>query len=166
MLRPPVSPLEWAVYGLAVWGLAAVLWEAVRLVRGAALARRGAQVSFLLLARNQEQHIEGVIRWLATLRQARGAPFDLVVVDQGSTDGTARIVERLARDMAGIKLVRAGDHLCRGQGACELGLFACQHRVVVCLDLTGLPEVRPLLQTVSALVGEGGHSLGRPGGAR
>ncbi|WP_227762370.1 hypothetical protein [Zhaonella formicivorans] len=49
----------------------------------------------LLYVHNCESHIEGIIRDLIDWRQLTGNCFELVVVDRGSSDCTARILEKL-----------------------------------------------------------------------
>ncbi|NPV91563.1 MAG: glycosyltransferase [Firmicutes bacterium] len=89
------------MYGLAwviVLTVAAVVFL---LVRGAADRGRGldpdGRYTFILLVFNQEERIEGLIWELRRLRD-RYPTFDLVVVDQGSTDRTAKMLERLWRE--------------------------------------------------------------------
>lgn len=159
LLQPPATPAQWAVYALAVhgalviclrlWRLARILWE-----------RRGPppMISFLVMVRNQAHQIEGALRSLAALIRSHRADCrcELVVVDSGSQDETPRIIERLARELPGVRLLRLGEHLGHGASAWTVGMFACQSRVVVCLDLVGAAPARTLLRTLAALVGHKG----------
>lgn len=156
MLHVPSSPVDWALYLLAAYGLFALAVRSVRLFRRLRCAAAPPPAaSVLLLVRNQAHQIEGVLRSLGNilLSHRRDARFDLVVVDHCSTDETPQIIERLARSMPGIRLVQITDQVCRGQAACEVGLFACHSRVVLLLDLMGAGEVRPSLETIATLMG-------------
>ncbi len=61
-------------------------------------------VSVLIPARNEELSIEGAIR---AVSQSRGVAWELVVLDDGSTDGTAEIVRAIARDDPRVRLETA-----------------------------------------------------------
>ncbi len=54
-------------------------------------------ITILLVVRNQEQIIEGVIRQLRWLNNWLPGSFDLIVVDNASQDRTTFILERLWR---------------------------------------------------------------------
>lgn len=159
LLRLPATPVEWGVYVLALYGALAVL---LRLLRAArtwwGLLAPPPAISFLLMVRNQAHQIEGILRSLTALMRTHRADYrcELVVVDHCSTDETPRIVERLARELHDVRLVRMNEHMCRGQSACEVGMFACQSRVMVCLDLLGASEARVLLRSLATLVGHHG----------
>lgn len=154
----------WPTYGLMflallLLGLVVALWLSQGRRRYAPLP----MLSVLLLVRNQAHLVEGVVRLLVHRLQAQGMPtrVELVVVDHGSTDETPQIVERLAREFPGLRVVRLEPRLCVGQPLCSAGLAAAQSRVAVVLDLLGAVEVRPLLESIALLTGSWprGHRL-------
>jgi glycosyltransferase involved in cell wall biosynthesis len=65
--------------------------------------------------------------------QTSDVPFDLTMVDDGSTDGTYRLMEALASGYPGTKLVRHASN--RGGGAARNTAVAnCDGEIIFCLD--------------------------------
>ncbi|MCC6528045.1 MAG: glycosyltransferase, partial [Polyangiaceae bacterium] len=90
---PSLVPLGMTAFNLATWS------------RGRAAAPVPAtRVSVLVPARNAERHVEGAVRAIAA-----SAPWahEIVVCDDGSTDATAEILARLARELPLLRVVRA-----------------------------------------------------------
>lgn len=94
----------------------------------------GTLVSVVIPARNETANIETAVR--STLASSYH-PFELVVVDDRSTDETASIVERLAADDPRVRLVR-GEHLPDGwygkPWACLQGYRASRGDIVLFTD--------------------------------
>jgi glycosyltransferase involved in cell wall biosynthesis len=89
----------------------------------------GVRVSVIVPAHGEERTIEHVLRRVAGL----GLDAEVLVVDDGSPDGTARIVERLAGEMPGLRLLRHERR--RGKGAAvRTGLAASRGEVVLIQD--------------------------------
>ncbi|BDG61748.1 glycosyltransferase [Caldinitratiruptor microaerophilus] len=152
----PGAVLDGLVLALATYGAVVLLWRLWgALSAWRARAARPPALSLLVLLRNQEVQVEGVLRAIAGLvRTSRMLQrCDVVVVDFDSTDQTPQIAERLARHLRGLRLLRVDDRNYPGQSACEVGLSACQSRVVVVLDLIRATEARPLLRALNVLVG-------------
>src|SRR5579875_2316102 len=63
-----------------------------------------AQVAVLIPARNEQANIEECVR---SVLASRDVHVDVLVMDDGSTDGTARIVETLADEDARVRLLHA-----------------------------------------------------------
>jgi len=96
------------------------------------LTARG--VTIVVPAFNEEDGIEGVIERLDAL--ALAVPVEILVVDDGSTDGTPRVLERLRTKY---KQLRIEKHLVnRGYGAAlKTGFARARHEVVVITDGDG-----------------------------
>jgi glycosyltransferase involved in cell wall biosynthesis len=95
-------------------------------------------VSFLIPAHDAELFVEAAVT--SALRQLL-PPREVIVVDDGSDDGTAAVVERLARDDGRVRLVRHDRN--RGHAAAlTSGLAAAQTPLVAILDAddTATPE--------------------------
>ena len=70
-----------------------------------------AQLSIVVPAKDEARTIEAVLRRLAELPWT----LEILVVDDGSIDDTAAVVERLADELAGVRLLRHDRN--RGKGA-------------------------------------------------
>ncbi len=89
----------------------------------------GEAISLVLLADNAEPHLADVVRAWAGLLQGRGTTYEILLVDDGSTDRTAALAEELAAEVAGLKLLRHESR--RGVGAAlRTGLAAATHPLV------------------------------------
>ncbi len=78
---------------------------------------------------NVEPMTEAVLRVLPSV----AVRWELIIVDDGSRDGTAAIVDRLARERDGVRVVRHDRN--RGYGAAvRSGLAACRHDYVFLTD--------------------------------
>jgi len=97
-------------------------------------------VTVVVPAYNEEQGIEGVVDRLSKLDL--GVPLEVLVVDDGSTDGTARELEKLVARYPKLRVLR--HHMNRGYGAAlKTGFAAARHRVVMITDADGTyPEER------------------------
>jgi dolichyl-phosphate beta-glucosyltransferase len=70
--------------------------------------------SVILPAYNEAPTIERAVRETADVFRGFGRPFEIIVVDDGSSDKTAEIVERLVREVDCLKLLRHETN--RGKG--------------------------------------------------
>ncbi|GAY12870.1 putative bi-functional transferase [Pseudonocardia sp. N23] len=122
------------VLGLLVLGrLALVLVVAVTHSRRARRAAARAPtavltepVSVIVPAYNEKECIAATLRAVA----ASDHPVEIIVVDDGSTDGTAEIVEALA--IPGVRLIRQAN--AGKPAALNRGVRAASHGIVVMLD--------------------------------
>ncbi len=98
------------------------------------VAVRSEFVSVVLPAFNEERGIERALRAVAAHLAPGGQRYEIVVVDDGSTDRTADRVETLAREDSRVRLVRSLPN--RGKGhAVREGVLASRGDVVVFLDV-------------------------------
>jgi glycosyltransferase involved in cell wall biosynthesis len=118
-------------------------------------------VSIVIPAYNEEAAIRPQIEAIQAVMDRGARPYELIVVDDGSTDGTADAARR-----AGVRLLRLPEN--RGYGAAlKAGIAAAQHECVVITDADGTypPEaIPPMLalaadydMVVGARVGRGLH---------
>jgi dolichol-phosphate mannosyltransferase len=99
------------------------------------------KLSVVIPAHNEEGAIEGTVRDLSgALRQA-GIDYELLVVDDSSTDGTAAVVARLGENDPAVRLVRS--HYPNGFGfavRAGLDLFTGDAVAIVMADGSDSPE--------------------------
>ncbi|MGH9817166.1 MAG: glycosyltransferase family 2 protein [Candidatus Acidiferrales bacterium] len=90
-----------------------------------------AGVSVVVPAYNEEGAIASQVESLRVVMDAGGRPWELIVVDDGSTDDTAAVAES-----TGVELIRLGRN--RGYGAAlKEGIHAAQHELIVITDADG-----------------------------
>ncbi|NLS76085.1 MAG: glycosyltransferase family 2 protein [Chloroflexi bacterium] len=89
-------------------------------------------VSIVIPAYNEEQAIGPVIEETIRAMDAAGRPYEIIVVDDGSRDGTAQVVRGYPR----VKLIQ--HHTNRGGGAARTtGIHAAQSEYVLVTDGDG-----------------------------
>jgi cellulose synthase/poly-beta-1,6-N-acetylglucosamine synthase-like glycosyltransferase/peptidoglycan/xylan/chitin deacetylase (PgdA/CDA1 family) len=101
-------------------------------------------VSIVVPAFNEAAGIERAVRSLASSSYAE---FELIVVDDGSTDGTAELVERL--ELPGVEVLRQANG--GKPAALNRGLAAASHEVVVMVDADTVFEPETLERLVQPL---------------
>lgn len=155
-----VTAITWALLAagivtflraVLVVGFAARHRRAARRIRLAGSGRRRADVpvrdavtepaTVIVPAYNESAGIEAAIRSIA----ASNHPVEIIVVDDGSTDGTADVVEAMA--LPGVRLLRKENG--GKPSALNAGLEAASHQLVVMVDGDTVFEpdtVRSLIQ--------------------
>lgn len=113
------------------------------------------RVSVLVPARNEAAAIERLAR---DVLASRDVDLELVILDDDSTDGTAAIVEQLARADARVRLVH-GKPLpsgwCGKQHACWQLAAAARHDILVFLDTDVAPSPDAIARGVAFLNASG-----------
>ncbi|MCL5677192.1 MAG: glycosyltransferase [Firmicutes bacterium] len=149
-----------ATYGLLV--LVAGLSQSLR------AWRRGSRppfVSVVLLARDLEAGIEGLILDVLSMDYLsdRGAPnFELIVVDDRSTDSTPAILERLAQRHAALRVARLAEAGRPGQPAVEVGLFLATSPAVLVFDVHSAAQLPQVVEALDYLLGKHGQNHVQP----
>jgi dolichyl-phosphate beta-glucosyltransferase len=86
-----------------------------------------------------------------------GMEHEIIVVDDGSSDGTGRTVDRIAKDVRNVRLVRYETN--RGKGhALRTGVLVTKGDFVLVMDAdlsTPMDELRKLIPFLS----EGGYDI-------
>jgi hypothetical protein len=128
--------LEVLIRALALYGLILLLWQIVRLLFKRAPA--SPYLSLLFLVRDQAAIMEGLVREILAIHQTSLPPFDMVIVDIGSSDETPEILKRLNKNNAFVFIESSPD-----VQPLRAGLQACCGEVIGHFDLTG--QVNPRL---------------------
>lgn len=81
-------------------------------------------ISVIVPARNEEGKIERCLRSLAQQNYPR---FEIIVIDDRSTDGTGQVIERLAKEYASIKPLKGSDTPSGWIGKCNALVQAVPH---------------------------------------
>ena len=90
----------------------------------------------MIPAYNEEACIEAVVREAVCVLHGMGRPFELVVVDDGSSDGTAARLQRLRAEHPELRVLRLGKN--SGQSAALGAAFrAARGSIFVTLDADG-----------------------------
>ena len=93
-------------------------------------------LSLLLPVYNEEDCIEAVVREAADALRRLGRPFEIIAVDDGSTDGTAARLQALRADLPELRLLRLAAN--SGQSAAlGAGFRAARGGIFVTLDADG-----------------------------
>ncbi len=97
--------------------------------RSQSITSRQNQRTYILIspAKDEEKHIETTIR--AVLKQTV-RPFRWIIVDDGSQDKTAKIVEEYAKAHPWIQVVAINRDVKRGYGSAEIRAFTAGYRLI------------------------------------
>jgi cellulose synthase/poly-beta-1,6-N-acetylglucosamine synthase-like glycosyltransferase/peptidoglycan/xylan/chitin deacetylase (PgdA/CDA1 family) len=158
LLVGTLAAARWTTSVLAVLLALATTLFAFRMVVLFLLARRHARavrgrapgpafrppVSIVVPAFNEAAGIERAVRSLASSSYPE---LELIVVDDGSTDGTAELVERL--ELPGVQVLRQANG--GKPAALNRGLAAASHEVVVMVDADTVFEPETLGRLVQPL---------------
>ncbi|MFL6258950.1 MAG: dolichyl-phosphate beta-glucosyltransferase [Thermoanaerobaculia bacterium] len=108
------------------------------------MSENGIELSVIVPAYNEERRLAPGLRQALEYLARRGEPFELLVVDDGSRDATARVAEAFAPQ--GVRVVRHERN--RGKGAAvRTGLLASRGRKVLVSDAdfsTPIEEIEKL----------------------
>jgi glycosyltransferase involved in cell wall biosynthesis len=110
------------------------------------MGKRYPDLSIIIPAYNEELRITPTLERLQAFLAAGDRSYEILVVDDGSTDGTARLIESLAERIPHLRLVRSTPN--RGKGAVvRLGMLEAHGDVRVMCDADGSmpPEELPKL---------------------
>lgn len=107
-------------------------------------------ISVFFPAYNDEASIGGLVRQALALLPTLTDDYEVIVVNDGSTDGTARVLEELARADPHVRVVRHGVN--RGYGAAlRTGFATATKDLVFYTDGDGQYDVRELARLLPLL---------------
>jgi len=98
------------------------------------------RVSLVIPAYNEESRLEPTLRDSLAWFQARRIAFEIIVVDDGSTDGTSTLVLGLARQFPALRLIRLPSN--HGKGfAVRTGILNANGVLVLFADADGATPI-------------------------
>jgi dolichyl-phosphate beta-glucosyltransferase len=110
------------------------------------------ELSLIIPAFNEARRIEPTLRGAHRFLAARPASFEIIVVDDGSTDDTVALLAALATELPGLRVLCCPAN--RGKGhAVRLGMRAATGRTRVFADADGstpIAELEALLRALAA----------------
>ena len=91
------------------------------------------ELSVVIPAYNEERRLPDTLRRVRAYLEGRGISAEVIVVDDGSQDGTAALVENLRAGFSGLRLVSNGRN--RGKGySVRHGMLEARGRIVLFTD--------------------------------
>lgn len=106
--------------------------------------------SIILPCFNEEGALPPLVAEVDAVFSGLGRPFEIVVVDDFSTDGTARVADGLARANAAVRLVRHVRN-CGQSAAVATGFRSARGRVLITLDADGQNDPNDLPRLIERL---------------
>lgn len=101
------------------------------------------ELSIIIPAFNEEERITPTLRSLSRFLRGLGLRYEILVVDDGSTDGTVALIKHLGEDIPHLRCVRCAEN--RGKGhAVRVGMLAAVGEVRVMYDADGSMPVAEL----------------------
>lgn len=115
--------------------------------------------SIIIPAHNEAARILPYLRSITSYMQDRGQPYEVLVVDDGSTDATASVVETAAASVPEIQLLQAP--LRRGKGAAvRRGMQAAVGHLQLFADADGATPIQELARLEQALASGADLAIG------
>ena len=104
------------------------------------------QISVVIPLLNEEQSLAELYDWIAKVLRSNSFSYEIIFIDDGSTDGSWRTIEALAENDAGVKGIRFNRNYGKSQ-ALHAGFLRAQGDVVITMDadLQDNPEEIPEL---------------------
>ena len=111
---------------------------------------RDPDLTVVFPAYDEERRLEPTLREAAAHFRAAGRPVELIAVDDGSRDGTSRLVARLAAEIPELRLIRLPAN--RGKGyAVRTGVVNARGRRVLFADADGATPMAEVARLDAAL---------------
>ena len=104
------------------------------------------EISIVIPLLNEAESLPELTRWIARVLQAHGLTYELLLIDDGSTDDSWAVMEALAADDATLRGIRFNRNYGKS-AALNVGFEAARGRVICTMDadLQDSPEELPEL---------------------
>lgn len=103
-------------------------------------------ISIVIPLLNEEESLNELYRWIASVMQSNGFLYELIFIDDGSTDGSWKIIKKLSEEKLEVKGIRFQKNYGKSQ-ALHAGFAMAQGDVIITMDadLQDNPEEIPAL---------------------
>jgi uncharacterized protein (TIRG00374 family) len=108
------------------------------------------EVSLVLPAYNEANRIEKAVEIASKQLREITDSFEIIIAEDGSTDGTAEIASELAKRFNHVKLIHSRERLGRGR-ALTRAFLASQGEILVYFDLDLATDVKHLKELIQAI---------------
>ena len=99
--------------------------------------------SVVVPAYNEEKRLPAYLREIITYFDGRGETYEVIVVDDGSQDGTARVAECFRANAPSVRLIKLAEN--RGKGcAVRTGMLAARGTLRLFTDADGATPIQEL----------------------
>jgi dolichyl-phosphate beta-glucosyltransferase len=116
-------------------------------------------LSVIVPAWNEAGRLEAMVRDTLAYLRGRARPFEVVVVDDGSTDGTSDVVRRIEDDAPELRLIRLPRN--RGKGhAVRTGVANARGALILFADADGATPIAELERLEIALADGAAVAIG------
>jgi dolichyl-phosphate beta-glucosyltransferase len=107
-------------------------------------------LSVVIPALNEERRLAPTVREAVAFLRGRGGSFEILVVDDGSRDGTSALVRRLAEEAGEVRLIRLAQNSGKGL-AVRTGIVNSRGGLVLFADADGATPISELTRLEAAL---------------
>ncbi len=103
-------------------------------------------ISIVIPLLNEEESLNELYRWIASVMQSNGFLYELIFIDDGSTDNSWKIIEKLSEENSAVKGIRFQKNYGKSQ-ALHAGFAMAKGDVIITMDadLQDNPEEIPEL---------------------
>ncbi|SRX76294.1 glycosyltransferase family 2 protein [Aequorivita antarctica] len=103
-------------------------------------------ISIVIPLLNEEESLNELYRWIASVMQSNGFLYELIFIDDGSTDNSWEIIEKLSEENSNVKGIRFQKNYGKSQ-ALHAGFAMAKGDVIITMDadLQDNPEEIPEL---------------------
>lgn len=115
---------------------------------------RGLAISVVIPAYNEEKRLGPTLKKVCGFLARRRLPFEALVVDDGSRDGTRELVKSLARTYPQIRLLENGFNLGKG-AAVRHGVMESRAKAILFTDADLSTPIEELDRFWPCLAGQG-----------
>jgi glycosyltransferase involved in cell wall biosynthesis len=115
------------------------------------------QISVIIPAQDEEESLPELCQWISRVMQLHGLSYEVIIIDDGSTDGTWDKISEANKANSNFKGIRFNRNFGKS-AALQTGFRTCRGQVVITMDadLQDSPEEIPELY---AMITEGKYHL-------